>query len=253
MLTGPIVEAARTVAWPEPSKAGGLRLRPGSIADRLRLLLPRSLAAKKVKAQQAAARQSSFEEAFRLLALHVERQKSPNQMHSVLVMGGYAGDGRTTTVCNLGLALARRGRRVLLVESDFHKPELAKLLQLEFATPDWDSPNISLTVASAAVPGLLVARPTPGGASEPASFLSALRPLADFIILDSAPCLSHAESFFWASHVDGILYVIRRRPQDVGRQRYVQEQLTQLGAKMLGVVYNERPSRWSGRPRSAMS
>jgi hypothetical protein len=40
-------------------------------------------------------------------------------------------------------------------------------------------------------------------------------------------------------HVEGILYVVRRRAQDVAAQRAVQSQIKRLGGRVLGVVYNE--------------
>jgi polysaccharide biosynthesis transport protein len=71
------------------------------------------------------------------------------------------------------------------------------------------------------------------------ALLAELRPLADFIILDSPPCLAWSDAFFLAPLADSVLYVVRRRKQNVDAQRNIQVQLAGMGVNVLGVVYNE--------------
>lgn len=198
-------------------------------------------------------RPADFAESFRLLALTVERLNELGKLKTILVMGAYPGDGRTTTVNHLGLALAEMGRRVILVEADGQQAGLSRLLSADGNRPATASPpapaeqfflspelvhettNPHLGLVRHSSLGLAEAEPTAWEA-----LLARLRPAADYIILDSPPCLKNADAFFLAPIVDGVIYVVRRRAQDVEAQRTIQARLTRLGATVLGVVFNER-------------
>lgn len=227
----------------------------------------------------------AFAEAFRLLALSVMGLGTTRPVKTIMVMGAYPGDGRTTTVANLGIALAELGSRVLAVEADARAPGLASLLGVG-AQPR-PLARSALSVVSTSFEGLLLVRPAWGNAAvdpptaeqaalpllkraqqmvsargrrqerqESEPVLPALRtieafiqdtcqqksreePLADFVILDSPPCLRYSDAFLLAPQVDGVLYVVRRRRQDVEAQQGIQARLRALGANVVGAVYNE--------------
>jgi len=189
-----------------------------------------------------------FDDAMRLLALHLRHQSQTRQLKSILVMGAYQGDGRTTTVGNLGLALSNLGSKVIVIDSDFRKPELSRLLQVQPAESE-RAPFTSLHVAPNYETGLSVIRmtaadsPSQGNGTFLSTLLADLRPLADFILLDSPACVDYPDAFFLAPLVDGVLYVVRKRKQNVEEQRGIQAQLAQLGAATLGAIYNEGPRR----------
>ena len=80
----------------------------------------------------AEAPESATSEAFGFAAASIERRFASRGDDGggniVVVTGPVAGSGRTTTVLNIGLAAAKRGKRVLLVDADVSNPELSKLL-----------------------------------------------------------------------------------------------------------------------------
>ncbi len=51
--------------------------------------------------------------------------------HKVLVLSGKGGVGKSTVATNLAVALARRGKRVGLLDVDIHGPSIPKMLGLE--------------------------------------------------------------------------------------------------------------------------
>jgi polysaccharide biosynthesis transport protein len=70
-------------------------------------------------------------EAFRTLRAGLETVARSRGVHSIMVTSALDGDGRSTTVANLAVALARAGRHVLLVDFDFRYPSLDRLFGLE--------------------------------------------------------------------------------------------------------------------------
>ena len=75
---------------------------------------------------RAAARSA---EAFRSCGRTSRSRRSTASTKSILVTSATSGEGRTTTVCNLGLALAKAGARVVIVDADLRNPSIARSLQ----------------------------------------------------------------------------------------------------------------------------
>jgi Mrp family chromosome partitioning ATPase/capsular polysaccharide biosynthesis protein len=70
-------------------------------------------------------------EAFRKLRTHIEFVNLENDVRTIMVTSAVGREGKSTTVANLGVALARAGRRVALVDLDLRRPFLDKFFRLE--------------------------------------------------------------------------------------------------------------------------
>ena len=55
--------------------------------------------------------------------------------HSIVVLSGKGGVGKSTVAVNLAVSLARRGGKVGLLDVDIHGPSIPKMLRLEDARP----------------------------------------------------------------------------------------------------------------------
>jgi Mrp family chromosome partitioning ATPase len=192
----------------------------------------------------------TFSERFRLLAQLIEHDAQKKDIKLIMVMGGYPGDGRTTIAANLSLSLADNGHRVILVDGDVHHPQFHEVFERRSATADpaeisrdnriWKHNGLKLTWISE--PGLYLVVPSDPGKFDPAKMrllLQKLRESYDFVIIDSAPCLEFSDTFRYAEHAEGVVYVVRRRPQNLEAQRRVRKQLKNINVPFLGVVYNE--------------
>lgn len=194
-----------------------------------------------------------FAEAFRMLALQTIHPADGSNLKAILVMGAYRGEGRTTVAANLSIALAETGRRVALVDADVRQPGLARFFPAiggAGSTPllppagGQGGSGSALVVAPTDVAGVALVQQRAGGAepmriSNVDQVLDVLRPAVDSIVIDTPPCMSYSDAFFLAPKVDAVLFVVRRRRQDATAQRGIQQQLSALGARVLGVVYNE--------------
>lgn len=68
--------------------------------------------------------------AFRVLRTSFEAVNVDRHARTIMVTSSVAGEGKTTTIANLAIALARGGRRVALVDFDLSRPHLHELFRL---------------------------------------------------------------------------------------------------------------------------
>jgi polysaccharide biosynthesis transport protein len=70
-------------------------------------------------------------EAFRIIATSLELVTSEEPASVIMVTSAVPQEGKTTVAANLAVALARQGRRVLLVDADLQAPTLGRLFGLD--------------------------------------------------------------------------------------------------------------------------
>lgn len=69
-----------------------------------------------------------FNEAIRLMRVRVEREMEQTRSKVLLVTSTIANEGKTTISINLAMALARKGKRVLLIDCDLRNPSIAQAM-----------------------------------------------------------------------------------------------------------------------------
>ena len=72
-----------------------------------------------------------FSEAVRLLRIRVEKAMAEQNRKVLLVSSAIPGEGKTTISVNLAIALANKGKRVLIIDCDQRNPSVAKALGIE--------------------------------------------------------------------------------------------------------------------------
>ena len=76
-------------------------------------------------------------EPYRILATNLDFVNLERNAQTIMFTSATRGEGKSTTVANLAVALARGGRRVILVDLDVRKPSLAGFFSLRGASrPD---------------------------------------------------------------------------------------------------------------------
>jgi capsular exopolysaccharide synthesis family protein len=162
-----------------------------------------------------------FGEAFRSLRTSLVFTAGSEATRIIAVTSSQPLEGKTTTACNLAMALALGGSRVLLIDADMRRPGLHKTMGLQ------NSMGLShLLVGQARVrdvvqrtaePNLVVitAGRTPPNPSEllgSARMNSFLANLAsgpfDWIIIDTPPVLAVTDAVIIAPKVSGVVFVI---------------------------------------------
>ncbi|QDV54770.1 Tyrosine-protein kinase wzc [Rosistilla oblonga] len=160
------------------------------------------------------------------------------------------GDGKSTMTVNLAAAIAKAGKRVLLIDADLRRPTLYKLLGTQNANGLAEYLMGDAGLDEVAVPSEIERLDFISHghhASEPAELLESFalerliaeaRQEYDFVFIDSPPLLAVADPLIIASLVDSVLLVVRvqkngRRPVERSR-----ELLASNKVKVAGVIVN---------------
>jgi capsular exopolysaccharide synthesis family protein len=194
--------------------------------------------------------QSIIAEQFRQVRTRLQHAASLDTTRSILVTSPGPGDGKTVVACNLAAGLALNGRRILLVDANFRRPELhrafAQSNDTGLSTVLNDVSTLPATVRQSTVPNLdiLTAGPKPGNATELiesqrfTDFVDRALEEYDHVIFDSGPLLVVSETVALAPRVDGVVTVVRARTNSRGLLQRLRDELRKTKAEQLGVVLN---------------
>jgi tyrosine-protein kinase Etk/Wzc len=208
-------------------------------------------------------------EAYRTLRTHLDLsglRKSENHNSFVITSSGPE-EGKTQTLCNLAIAIAQSGKKILIVDSDFRKPTIHKLFGLKrspglsnvlIGSIPWkDALNTSTemllggleydkVVTSQGIENLHIM--TCGervfNPSEILTFprmrefIQEVKREYDIVIFDSPPTLPVTDSSILGSLVDGVLLVYQAGRTSRNALFRTKLQLENAGAKILGIVIN---------------
>ena len=172
-------------------------------------------------------------------------------MHTLQITSPNAGEGKTATLSNLAVALARAGKRVGLVCCDLRRPRLHEFFGIA-NTVGFTSVllgEVTLDAAMVRVKGeaniaVLPAGPLPPNPSEllasprTAEVLTALQAHFDVVLVDSPPVLPASDAAVISGRVDVTLFVANAGETGRKEMSRALELLRQVGAPLIGVVLN---------------
>jgi polysaccharide biosynthesis transport protein len=179
---------------------------------------------------------------------------SDQGLQVLLLTSALAGEGKTTCAGNLALALAERGRSVILLDLDLRqgkvhaffeasrKPGLAELLRGEtsFAevrrTVDLGPGRRLEYVAGGTPPSAPLAVLESAQLKE---LLTELRGHYDIVLVDSPPVNFVTDALVLSAYADGVILVARSGRTESADLAFAIEQLVRADAPVLGVALND--------------
>jgi len=160
------------------------------------------------------------------------------------------GDGKTTTIANLAVAVAQSGKRVLLIDADLRRPSCHRLFRvpLDIGLSDVLKGDIEFLNAVRGTVvnnlSLMTAGQLP---TNPAELLSSPR-LArmlheardefDLVLVDAPPLLAVSDPCVIGRNTEGLLLVVRLGKNNVRAVNQAREVIQTNGLELLGVVAN---------------
>ena len=163
---------------------------------------------------------SAAAEAYRTLRTAIQFIALDRPMRTLQVTSSNASEGKTTTLANLGVALAKAGQRVILVCCDLRRPRLHEFFGLsnDVGFTSVLLGKVPLSGALQDVPEvprlrLLASGPLPPNPSELLSsgrteeVFAALKAEADIVLIDSPPVLPVTDALVLFRQVDATLMV----------------------------------------------
>jgi len=197
---------------------------------------------------------SPISEAFRTLRTNVQYSGASMDMpiHSIMVTSAMPGEGKTSVLVNLGVVLAQKGLRVLLIDADLRRAALHNRLDLEnyyglsqiFVQPEL---GMDGSLQSTRIKGLSVitsgdSPPNPSellGSQLMGSILEELETQFDIILIDTPPALAVTDAAAMLPYVDGVLLVIKPGTTTMAPLHRLVDQFHQLDGHLLGAVLND--------------
>ena len=192
-----------------------------------------------------------FGEAFRSLRTALIFSSGPEPTRVVMVTSAQPLEGKTTTACNLALALAIGGPRVLVIDADMRRPGVHRALGIDNGTglshvltgqAPMDAAlvaldNPKLWVLTAGLPP-----PNPSellGSDQMRTLLDETKSgRFDWVIIDTPPVLAVTDAVVLSAGVGGIAFVIGSEMTERQHAARALETLTAHGARLLGAVLN---------------
>lgn len=203
---------------------------------------------------------SFITESFRGTLTSILRNQATGKPQKIILMTSPGpSEGKTTVVENLGVALAETGRRVLLVDADFRRPNLHRKFGLpnEWGMTDLlneETPLGSLAAeklgTETGVPGLwLLANGSPTGTQASVSralYSPRLREIFhmlvkqyDMVLVDAPPILSVADARIIAPLTDALILVLRSGVTDRASAMEAYQRIQEDGLTLLGTVLTD--------------
>lgn len=194
---------------------------------------------------------SAHAEAFRILRTNIQYADINRRFRNILITSPEPGDGKSTVIANLGMALAQAGKRVIIIDADLHRPTQHQVFQVPNTVGVTTAlfggvTNVTQLLHPTRTPGLriLTSGPLPPNPSEllgsdlMSQLLDVLEHEADIILMDSPPATILIDAATLSVQADAVVLVVRAGKTSRNTARQAVEALGQVKANVAGVILN---------------
>ncbi|MCH9021648.1 MAG: polysaccharide biosynthesis tyrosine autokinase [Planctomycetes bacterium] len=208
--------------------------------------------------------QSLLSESYRQLKTSLQFSAPADSVKSLLLTGVTASSGTTTTAVNMSVTLVKSGKRVLLIDANFHRPKIRKLFGIStpsnglshYLVGQKDAPDV---IRNSNLKGLdlVESGPQPPNPSDlldsdrMRQFLSQQKDRYDYVVIDGPPSLLVSEARVLGNLVDGSILVVHAGQTSRGVVLRMIREFKSSNIRILGLVLNAVRPRKGGYFREA--
>jgi len=195
-------------------------------------------------------------EAYRSLRTSLQFTGENVELNTILITSASGAEGKTTTVANLGVVMAKAGERVVIVDCDLRRPRLADFLgkgeRIGFTSVVLDREELANAIQPAVnTPGLALLGtgpipPNPAellGSDKAAEIFRLLTLSFDIVLIDSPPLLAVSDPLVLAGYANSVLMVVMAGVTTRAEVKRASELLAQVNARPVGFVLNKATRR----------
>lgn len=195
---------------------------------------------------------SPVSEAYRAIRTNLQFAGAGKQLKTLVFTSAIPGEGKSTTVANLAIAMGQDDKKILLIDCDMRKPVVhrrfgllnrglsncfAEDLPLKEVIQADVFPNLDV-VTSGPVP------PNPAellGSKKMEALLQEAAETYDYVFLDMLPVLAVTDAALMSSRVDGTVIILGSGDIGPDEGKQAKELLEKVHANILGVILNKVP------------
>ncbi len=206
-------------------------------------------------------------ESYRALRTNINFIKLEKDIKTIVFTSSSPQEGKTTVACNLAVAMAQAGNKVLLVDGDFRRPVISKIFGIQsipgltdviLGNYEWRNVVRSVTDIMMGKMTMEEIMTTPGldnlhimtcGTIAPnpaelvstrvnADFLKESHEEYDFVIVDAPPILAATDAALWGTKADGVILVYQVGKIARGALKRAKAQIDNVKARIIGIVLN---------------
>ena len=194
--------------------------------------------------------QSVGAEAIRAIRTAMFFAANSSNLKTFLFTSPSPGDGKSTICCNVAIAMAQAGKRVLLLDADFRRPVVSEYFQEDSEPGLLAFLNKEASLNDVIIPSTqrnLYLLPTGGRPKNPGelvtskefdAILQKLKKSFDFVIIDSPPVLPVADPAVLSTKVDATYLVMRIRKGIKVSAQNAKDNLDRVDSNTIGIIVN---------------
>lgn len=168
----------------------------------------------------------AYAESVRRCASWLDNRMSEKNQQVLLFLSVLENEGKSSVLVNTAIGLAEMGKKVLVVDGDFRKPALYKILEVKNKGDQSLSDNLENGLENARYirtcgiyaclqytaiedPSRLLS------SKELKTFIEEARSQYDYILVDSSPVSAAADAEVWMRRVDSVVMVVKEDAADI--------------------------------------
>lgn len=190
-------------------------------------------------------------EAFQKALVNIEFANVDGNLKVLQLTSSLAGAGKTTFISNMAFLLAKKNKKVVILDLDLRKPKVHRIFQTpnEKGLTDYLSGNLSYEklVREDKSTGIDYI-PTGGATSAVVNLLEAqklkdliakLKGLYDYVLVDSPPVIAVSDALYISKLVDGVIFVVSQHEAKRSIINEAIQTLRQNNVNIIGTIFTQ--------------